>query len=366
MLWPFQKNLCSITLVIFLIIVFGGLILSPSFFLFEKVQAENFQSSVTITVCGNEKVEGDEECDDGNLDNTDSCLNTCLDASCGDGYLWSGVEECDDGNTVSGDGCSSSCKTEVPARPPPTGGGGGTVPPLVETKVIIQGKAYPSSLITVLKDGKIALTTKADARANFKVEISNITAGIYTFGVWAEDSKKRRSITFTFTTFIRSKTITTIGGIFIPPTIELSKVGLQRGETLNILGQTAPKSEISIFISSPGEGIVKKTEAELDGTWFYAFDTTPLEEGSHTSQAKAVCPEDLLSSFSKLLSFYIGGEAIHGLCPGADFNKDSRVNLVDFSILLYWWGKVNSCVDQNQNGIVNITDFSIMLYYWTG
>ncbi len=365
MLWPFQKNLYLITVITFLIVVFEGLILSPYFFLSKEALASTtIQTSVVVTICGNETVDAGEECDDGNSDNTDSCLNTCLNASCGDGYLWSGVEECDDGNTVSGDGCSSSCKTEVPFRPP--SGGGAVIPPLVETKVIIQGKAYPSSLITVLKDGKIALTTKADARANFKVEISNITAGIYTFGVWAKDKEGRRSITFTFTTFIRSKTITTIGGIFIPPTIELSKVGLQRGETLNILGQTAPKSEISIFISSPGQGIIKKTQAELDGTWFYAFDTTPLEEGSHTSQAKAVSPEDLLSSFSKLLSFYIGGEAIHGLCPGADFNKDGRVNLVDFSILLYWWGKVNSCVDQNQNGIVNITDFSIMLYYWTG
>ncbi len=46
-------------------------------------------------VCGNSLEESGEECDDGNSDNTDSCLDTCEDASCGDGYIWSGEENCE-------------------------------------------------------------------------------------------------------------------------------------------------------------------------------------------------------------------------------------------------------------------------------
>ena len=52
--------------------------------------------------------------------------------------------------------------------------------------------------------------------------------------------------------------------------------------------------------------------------------------------------------------------------PSPDLNKDDRVNLIDFSILLYWWGRENPSADFNQDGLVNLTDFSIMLYYWTG
>ncbi len=37
-----------------------------------------------------------EECDDGNLENTDGCLDTCVPAVCGDGFVQDGVEECDD------------------------------------------------------------------------------------------------------------------------------------------------------------------------------------------------------------------------------------------------------------------------------
>jgi cysteine-rich repeat protein len=46
-----------------------------------------------------------EECDDGNTDNGDGCLNNCNVAICGDGWVYVGVEECDDGNQTSGDGC---------------------------------------------------------------------------------------------------------------------------------------------------------------------------------------------------------------------------------------------------------------------
>jgi len=71
-----------------------------------------WNNGCAVLSCGNGQVEVGEECDDGNEDNTDSCLNTCLNATCGDTYLWAVQEQCDDGNTDNGDGCSSTCQTE--------------------------------------------------------------------------------------------------------------------------------------------------------------------------------------------------------------------------------------------------------------
>jgi MYXO-CTERM domain-containing protein len=68
--------------------------------------------------CGDGIVEGDEECDDGNMSNTDSCLDNCKDAECGDGYTWEGHEECD-----GGEGCTSYCK-EKDREPAPCCGDG--------------------------------------------------------------------------------------------------------------------------------------------------------------------------------------------------------------------------------------------------
>jgi uncharacterized protein (TIGR03382 family) len=54
-----------------------------------------------------------EECDDGDADNTNACLNVCVAATCGDGFVFDGVEQCDDGNTQSGDPCTAACLTDA-------------------------------------------------------------------------------------------------------------------------------------------------------------------------------------------------------------------------------------------------------------
>ena len=66
-------------------------------------------------VCGDGILEGDEQCDDGNSNNNDDCLNSCQNPVCGDGIIWdtgTGTEQCDDGNTNNNDGCSSICEVE--------------------------------------------------------------------------------------------------------------------------------------------------------------------------------------------------------------------------------------------------------------
>ncbi len=79
------------------------------------------------TTCGDNKVEGTEQCDGGNTVPFDGCSPTCTNepkcgydtnnkygctAQCGDGMIFGG-EQCDDGNTTDGDGCSSMCLIET-------------------------------------------------------------------------------------------------------------------------------------------------------------------------------------------------------------------------------------------------------------
>ena len=55
-------------------------------------------------------------------------------------------------------------------------------------------------------------------------------------------------------------------------------------------------------------------------------------------------------------------------CSGADFNHDTKVNSIDFSILLaFWktsWPFKNPCVDLNNDKKVDSVDFSILMYQW--
>jgi cysteine-rich repeat protein len=61
--------------------------------------------------CGNGVVEAEESCDDGNAEDTDDCLSTCVLASCGDGLVHAENEACDDGNADSSDDCNENCET---------------------------------------------------------------------------------------------------------------------------------------------------------------------------------------------------------------------------------------------------------------
>ncbi|MBN1771152.1 MAG: hypothetical protein JXB32_07830 [Deltaproteobacteria bacterium] len=65
------------------------------------------ETEVPVT-CGDGIVDDGEECDDANDDNTDACLDTCRNATCGDGFLWAGEEECEGDAT---EPCTTSCET---------------------------------------------------------------------------------------------------------------------------------------------------------------------------------------------------------------------------------------------------------------
>jgi len=87
----------------------------------EACDAGPFSSACPLCVADGARNDGrvheGEGCDDGNLSNTDACLNSLVRARCGDGYVWEGVELCDDGNTDEGDDCTTRCA-------PPTCGDG--------------------------------------------------------------------------------------------------------------------------------------------------------------------------------------------------------------------------------------------------
>lgn len=93
--------------------------------------------------CGNGSAEGPEECDDGNLDNEDSCTNACHIADCGDGFV-NGAEECDDANSPF-PGCSATCKVEVQYKC--------THPPQEPSTCSCQPSACPGGFCGTIGDG---------------------------------------------------------------------------------------------------------------------------------------------------------------------------------------------------------------------
>ncbi len=257
------------------------------------------------------------------------------------------------------------------------GGGAGSPPspvnPANQVNVIVRGIAYPGSRVSLLKDGQTAATTQSGPDARFEVQLSGVGEGTFTFSVWAMDKNGIRSALYPFTVTLTSGATTVISGVFIPPTVSLEYETVKRGDPLRVIGQSAPQAKVSVIFHSDTE-IIEDVSADAQGLWTYALDTLRLDYGDHTTQARSVSNKDI-STLSKLVSFKVGTENVVAKkevqASKSDMNGDNRVDLADFSIMLFWYkrtltGKSPAGVDLNKDGKVDLVDFSIFAYNWTG
>ncbi|OGY89434.1 MAG: hypothetical protein A2927_03105 [Candidatus Komeilibacteria bacterium RIFCSPLOWO2_01_FULL_45_10] len=339
-------------------------IILGSFFIFSgfsRAQTDSITATVQVSVCGDGEMGGTEECDDDDF-NGETCSSQ--------GFT-SGSLDCTDACELDTSGCRSG---GTPGGGSPGGGCGGYIAPTV-TGINLSGKAYPKSSVTILKDAQVAATTAADSNANFQVSLSGLSAGTYIFSVYSEDNKGRRSNLLTFPVSITTGTVTTIAGIFIPPTIDVDKSEVKRGDDIVILGQSVPQADMVISVNSEEE-FFAKTISDKSGLYLYNFDTVALELGNHNTKSKASIGNQSVSSWSYLVNFRVGSKNVLktqlGVLKG-DLNGDGKVNLVDFSIAAYWYKqylsdafKVMEKERLNTDGKVDLVDFSIMAYYWTG
>jgi hypothetical protein len=264
----------------------------------------------------------------------------------------------------------------LPSSPPPSGGGGGGgggggyIAPI--TSVVFSGRAYPKSIVTLLKDAQVSATTIAGPDANFQISISGLAGGNFIFSIYSEDNKGIRSSLLTFPISVTSGATTNVSGIFIAPTIAVDKSEVKKGDDIAIFGQSAPQADIVISVNSEEEFFGKIT-SDKDGIYLYNFDTSLIDYGTHNTKSKASIGNQLVSSWSYLVSFKVGAKNVAATLPTkvlikGDLNNDKRVNLVDFSIAAYWYKRPSSPAssDFNADGKVDLVDFSIMAYYWTG
>jgi hypothetical protein len=94
----------------------------------------------------------------------------------------------------------------------------------------------------------------------------------------------------------------------------------------------------------------------------------------HSAQSKTIAGP-LISANSFLKNFTVGTENVAEPRTAAslpansgDIDNDNHVDLVDFSIMAYWYGRSGfpAAYDLNGDGKIDLADFSIMAYYWTG
>jgi cysteine-rich repeat protein len=346
-------------------------------------QINSATTSLTISICGDSIVNAGEQCDvpgDTGLYSTTiagrQCTTVCRWAPyCGDGVLQTVFnEECDDGNNTSNDFCSADCKDERADSGGGSQGGGGSSgsggrdTPLGDTRVSIQGRSYPNSTVTILRDGEVVSTVRANSRGEFLLNVES-EPGAATFSFWANDAAGTRSATYSTTFDVTQGAVTTATGILIPPTLRATPTTINPGETITLSGQTVPNVTVEVQI---GQNVRTLTAtADATGAWQIVFPTAGLAPQTYPARARFIDRTGLLSvtsNYGTAVQLFVGVEG--RAASNADLNRDGRVNLTDFSILIFWWGtnggNSNPPADINGNSRVSLEDFSILLFNWTG
>ena len=321
-----------------------------------------------LSLCGNNIAESGEECD-----GTDLGGNSCV----GKGFSGGSIS-CNVGCTLN----TSMCTTTSGGGGGGGGGGGaglGGVTNQVSvlgSTVIFEGWAYPSGLVTILKNGQEEKTVRADKNAVFSTTVEGVSGGEYVFSIYGQDARALRSGLFTVPVTLALETSVRVSEVFVAPTISLDKSEVKRGNDLKVEGYSVPNGLVEIFVNdSPYRFAFTNTDS--NGFYSVSLDTTVLPEHDYVAKVRTLVGSRQ-STFSRFVHFKVGNKDVLNLpledyFLKGDLNDDDRVNLVDFSIASFWIKKdlpdelvLKETNHLNGDGKIDLVDFSIMAHHWTG
>jgi hypothetical protein len=219
-------------------------------------------------------------------------------------------------------------------------------------------------------DGKVAQTTRSGSNGAYTVTLDAIAKGVYTFGVYGESPDKVRSSTFSTSFTVTGGRTSELTNINVSPTVKVSPDPVNPGQTLTAAGYGLPNSIVSIQNGKQKSGTMSEFTANTDGSgrWSTTIPTDSFVKGPYQIRAKSAVTGGAITGFSAYTYYTVGDKA--GGTLNADLSRDGKVNLTDFSILLFWWGGTGGNSDPpadiNHDSKVNLTDFSILLFNWSG
>lgn len=245
------------------------------------------------------------------------------------------------------------------------GGGGGDYS--FGTNINFSGWAYPGASVFIWKDGKIIKTTIADSMGAFSADIDEKYSESTMYTLYAIDKDGRKSTLLNYPIAIKNGYYTQIRNIRFAPTVSLDKISVKFGDSITVTGYALPENIVDISLEGPANNIFQDVTS-FDGTYKFNYSLLGYPKGEYVLSISY--KDDKRSS--KLVRFTIGDVNIYTIesinnIPG-DCNADQIINLIDFSVLAFWYGKPNPprCVDTNNDDIINLVDFSILAFYWTG
>lgn len=311
---------------------------------------------------------------------------------CGDGVVESG-ESCD-GVTLNAQTCTTLGFSGGALACAPTcifdtsactissggaGGGGGASTKSAKSLVAFEGRTMPFGSITLLVDGAIVASTTANQLGQFTFSARNLPKGTYQFDLYATDSGGIQTATYSLRSAIAIKSVLKIEGIFLGPSITSDMLEVAHGKIITLSGYAVPESRTLITLRDQyGHTTFFTASSSSSGTYTYAVQTGVLQRGYYSASAQSFM-FNASSSPSRTIWIRIGDidtprTGIFSTCPQrGDLNNDCKVNLTDFSILMFWFKQElhGEFIQREKallsgDGRADLVDFSIIFFNWTG
>ncbi len=234
--------------------------------------------------------------------------------------------------------------------------------------VRISGYSAPGTFITITENGTVIGTDTAGIAGLFSKYLTGIFPGSHTFTLYGVDASNRTTSLLDVSAVTPIYQETSISNLLLSPTIELSNTSINQGDLLVSNGSAITNGNLSIF-TEPHLRTYYATSSAT-GLWSYTIDNTDeYIPGDYHIYSLVQNGTGSQSLFSNALQFTVISSQEGGTNPlcdisRGDLNCDDSINLVDFSILMYYWGSTNQISDINEDESVNLVDFSVMMYYW--
>ncbi len=282
------------------VIILTGLCMSAGIFYLKDAAAAVTVTATVAGICGDDIADSGEQCD-----GVDLAGATCRSL----GY--------DTGTLTCHTDCTayivSSCTGTAPVVPPPSsggggGGGGGGGSPSGSSGVVLSGRAYPGTKVTLLRDTTVVASVVAGPDAVFEISLSNITKGIYNFNLLTEDIYGIKSEPFAFPVTLTNGVTAKVSGVFLAPTIIADKIEVKKGDVIKLFGQSVPQKEVTITVNSETPHFFK-TMTDASGIYLQNVDSSILEFGDHEAVARAAL-EGEISGDSTTYEFKVGAKNV--------------------------------------------------------
>lgn len=257
------------------------------------------------------------------------------------------------------------------------------------TEVTFSGYTSPLAQIVIKEDGGVIGTTTSDSSGNWSKTVSIALPGLHTYELYGTDSSSRTTATISYNLSVVGNTTTTIDNIVLPPTAELSGT--------NLIGSSYPGSTITITFSS---GETPSLVVPASGNWSYDLTThtssatitvtatvgsflslqstslsyvaptptpsqtpSPSTSPSSSSTTASASPSPS-SSITPSVSPSPSPTPTPFFIPLYDQNQDGKLGIGELFDVITSWLKHHLPCDLNRDQKCNLIDLSILLYYF--